>query len=61
MKVGLNILAIVSLIIGSIWVLQGINLLPGSFMTGQMQWAYRGGILFLFGIILLVFTNRKKK
>jgi hypothetical protein len=61
MKVGLNILAIVSLIIGSIWVLQGINLLPGSFMTGQMQWAYIGAILFLFGIILLVVTHRHKK
>jgi hypothetical protein len=61
LKVGLNILAIVSLIIGGMWVLQGINLLPGSFMTGQMQWAYIGGILFLFGIVLLVVTNRLKK
>ncbi len=61
MKFGLNILAIVSLVIGSIWVLQGINLLPGSFMTGHMQWAYIGSILFLFGFTLLVVTNRRKK
>lgn len=61
MKVGLNIFAIVSLVIGGMWVLQGINLLPGSFITGHMQWSYIGGILFLFGFILLVVTNRRKK
>jgi hypothetical protein len=29
---------------GTVWILRGINVLPGSFMTGQIQWAYRGAI-----------------
>ncbi len=29
---------------GSIWFLQGINVLPGSFITGQIRWAVYGGI-----------------
>jgi len=36
--------AILLIAVGVIWILQGINVLPGSFMTGQIQWAYRGGI-----------------
>ena len=27
------------LLIGIIWVLQGLNVLPGSLMTGQIIWA----------------------
>ena len=29
-------------IIGAVWILQGSGLLPGSFMTGQVFWAYMG-------------------
>jgi hypothetical protein len=27
------------MVIGGAWFLQGINVLPGSFMTGQIRWA----------------------
>jgi hypothetical protein len=46
---------------GVVWFLQGINVLPGSFMTGQMKWAIYGGIAALAGIILLVWANRGRK
>jgi hypothetical protein len=29
---------------GAIWFLQDINILPGSFMTGQIRWTIFGGI-----------------
>jgi len=38
----------------------GINVLPGSFMTGQIQWAYRGGIAAVAGAALLFFAGRRK-
>ena len=47
-------------LIGGGWFLQGINVLPGSMMSGQTQWAIYGGIAFVVGIGLLVFANRKK-
>ena len=28
--------------VGLVWVLQGIGALPGSFMTGDMLWAWLG-------------------
>jgi hypothetical protein len=40
---------------GGVWLLQGIGILPGSFMTGQPFWAVMGAIfvavggLFVFG------------
>jgi hypothetical protein len=61
MKIILNIVGVLLLLIGSIWFLQGINVLPGSFMTGQMRWAARGGILVVAGIAGLVWANRKRK
>ena len=48
------------LVVGCVWFLQGINILPGSFMTGQTQWAIYGGILFVVGIGLLVKANRRR-
>jgi len=45
---------------GAVWVLQGINILPGSFMTGQIQWAYNGAIAIVIGIALVLFGRRRK-
>jgi hypothetical protein len=46
------------ILMGFIWFLQGINVLPGSFMTGQMRWAVRGGILVAAGIAGLLWAKR---
>ena len=42
------------LVVGAIWTLQGINVLPGSFMTGQPFWARTGGLMLLLGLVLCV-------
>lgn len=61
MKIVLNIVGGLLVIMGTIWFLQGINVLPGSFMTGQMRWAVRGGITAIAGIVLLLLANRKQQ
>lgn len=45
---------------GAVWVLQGINILPGSFMTGQIQWAYNGAVAIVIGIALILFGRTRK-
>ena len=60
-RIVLNIVGVLLVLIGSIWFLQGINVLPGSFMSGQMRWAVRGGILVIAGIVGLVWANRKRQ
>jgi hypothetical protein len=61
MKIVLNIVGVLLVLIGGIWFLQGVNVLPGSFMSGQMRWAVRGGILVIAGIVGLVWANRKRQ
>ena len=60
MKIVLNVLAGLLILAGIVWFLQGINILPGSFMTGQTQWAIYGAIAILVGIGLLVIANRRR-
>ena len=61
MKITANVLGTLFLLFGCIWFLQGINVLPGSFMTGQIQWAVNGGIIAGAGIGLLFWANRKRR
>ena len=61
MRITLNIVAGLLVLAGAIWFLQGINVLPGSFMTGQTRWAIYGGITFAVGIALLFRANRPRR
>jgi hypothetical protein len=47
------------LLIGLIWVLQGVGVLPGSFMTGQIIWAVYGAPMALAGAALVWWVNRR--
>jgi hypothetical protein len=60
MRIALNILGVLCLLIGCVWFLQGINVLPGSFMTGQTKWALYGGLVAIAGIGLLFAANRRR-
>ena len=58
MRIALSIAGVLLLISGGVWFLQGINVIPGSFMTGQTKWAVYGAISLIAGIVLLVAANR---
>ena len=60
MRIALTILGILCLLMGCVWILQGVNILPGSFMTGQTKWAVYGCLLALAGIGLLISANRRR-
>jgi len=61
MKTILNIIGAILIVFGVIWILQGLNVLPGSFMTGHAQWAAYGAAAVLVGIILLLLSNRRRR
>jgi len=44
---------------GMVFFLQGVGVLPGSFMSGQAQWAVYGALAVLAGIGLVVFGHRR--
>jgi uncharacterized membrane protein HdeD (DUF308 family) len=60
MRIALNVSGVLCLLVGCIWILQGINILPGSFMTGQTKWAIYGTLLAVAGIGLLITANRRQ-
>jgi hypothetical protein len=60
MRKFVNVLAILSILMGAIWILQGVNILPGSFMTGDIRWAWNGAVAVAVGILLLVLVNRRR-
>ena len=60
MRIVLKIAGILLVIVGCVWFLQGINVLPGSFMTGQIRWAVYGGIAVLVGIVVLLAAAKRR-
>jgi len=60
MKIFLVILGILVILAGGTFFLQGINVLPRSYMTGDPQWAINGGIMIVVGIGLIIWAQRRK-
>ncbi len=46
-------------LVGVIWILQGIGLLPGSFMTGDIFWAWTGLVFVIVGTVLAIGSARR--
>lgn len=59
LKLILAVVAVMMVIVGGIWIFQGLNILPGSFMTGHMEWTWRGAGLAIVGALLFWFSRRR--
>ena len=59
MKLAIRIIALVGLALGILWALQGLNLVGGSFMTGQKQWLIIGSVVALVSVGVLLWTSRR--
>ena len=60
MKITVQVFSVLLFLTGLVFFLQGINVLPGSYMTGDPQWAINGGIAMAIGIGLFVWMVRRK-
>jgi hypothetical protein len=51
------------ILMGGVWLLQGIGILPGSFMTGQVFWAVMGAVLLAVGglVVLAGFRQNRRR
>jgi len=61
MRVTLKIVGFVLVVLGGIWFLQGVGVLPGSFMSGQIRWAVYGGMAVAAGVSLLLAARRRTR
>ena len=46
-------------LLGTVWLLQGLNVLPGSFMTGDPFWAGAGVVMIAIGSAVMVVGVRR--
>jgi uncharacterized membrane protein HdeD (DUF308 family) len=60
MRITLTILGLLLVVTGCVWILQGINIIPGSFMTGQTKWAVYGVLSVIAGAGFLIAANRRR-
>ena len=60
MRIGLIALGALLDLLGTVWILQGVGVLPGSFMTGQPEWAVYGALAVGAGTGLIVFARRRR-
>jgi hypothetical protein len=44
---------LVCVLLGGVWVGQGVGILPGSIMSGQIMWAIIGLVLVIVGLWLI--------
>ncbi len=54
------VVGLLLLLVGVIWVLQGINVLPGSFMSGRPGYALLGLVVAIVGVVILLRSTRRK-
>ena len=55
-----RVLAVLLFVVGVIWILQGVDILGGSSMTGNGIWAVFGTIAIIIGVVLLWWSPRSR-
>ena len=60
MRIALTLFGVLAVLLGGVWILQGIDILPGSVMTGDIRWAIYGVLLALAGIAAVVWSRRRR-
>ena len=63
MKAGIGVIGALGVLVGGVFAGQGLGYIPGSFMTGKMEWFWIGGAIVIGGLMLLVatFVRRPKR
>ena len=64
MRVISSLIGALMVLMGSIWILQGLNLAWGSlsrsFMQGDQHWVFYGAIMLLVGVCEIVWSNTRQ-
>jgi hypothetical protein len=65
MRIVSSLLGLFMMLMGSVWMMQGLGIGPSAimqgFMVGDTKWTLYGAILALFGIGQVVWSNRRQR
>jgi len=53
------LLGALAVLIGVIWIVQGVGWFKGSFMTGDLTWTVIGAVLAVAGVVAIVRGRRR--
>jgi hypothetical protein len=59
MKRAWNVIGVVLILAGSVFALQGLNVLLGSYMSGRSEWLIIGAAMVVVGAGVLFLGNRR--
>ncbi len=54
------VVGLLLIVVGVVWILQGINVLPGSFMSGRPGYAVLGLVVAVVGLVILLRSARRR-
>ncbi|HEX4840810.1 MAG TPA: hypothetical protein VFV60_01465 [bacterium] len=54
------VVGLLLIVVGVIWFLQGINVLPGSFMSGRSGYAVLGVVATIVGLVILLRSAHRR-
>jgi hypothetical protein len=57
----LLVVGAIAMVVGAVWIGQGLNLIPGSFMTGSRTWLLIGLLVAAGGVLLLWLGLRRRR
>jgi hypothetical protein len=60
MRWALIVVGLILDLMGTVWLLQGLSLLPGTFMRGNPTWIVIGAVMDVVGIALILTGARMK-
>lgn len=60
MRMAALIIGVLAVLAGIVWILQGLNILGGSYMSGHIQYSVLGLVVGLIGVGLIVFGARRR-
>ncbi|HEV2028146.1 MAG TPA: hypothetical protein VGS16_06385 [Candidatus Dormibacteraeota bacterium] len=52
MRVGVGVVGLLILLVGAVFGGQGLGFIPGSFMSGKMEWFWIGSVMVVLGVAL---------
>ena len=60
-RIALVVVGALAVLTGGVWIGQGLNLIPGSVMTGDKKWFYIGLVVLAVGVVLLLAGLRRSR
>jgi LPXTG-motif cell wall-anchored protein len=60
MRIAANVVSVILVLLGLLWIVQGSNLMPDTAMSGQSMWLWIGVVVLIVGAVGLWWANRRR-